>query len=498
MLLIPAENGFNKQQLPWVTFTLMALCIVAYISFQGNDAKVIQKALNHYQQQNLLALEKETFVRYAERYRPQFFYAIEDQAISEQELIQLIVFDKHFTERLKQQSNLSQSWQKKREHLNQLLEESSTHKYAFYPSEPSWFIAFSHMFMHGSIDHLIGNLIVLFLFGYNLELLLGKKKLLATYFISGLVAVAFFAMTTDDKFIPLVGASGAISGLMGGFAGYYGLKKIRYFFWIFVFFSYIRLPALLVLGYWLLKELLQSGNNDGVAYMAHFGGLVAGFLCVLLLKRQMAAKQESIDTSKVKSVVSTSDSFAHSVANTQTSPQIALKQKAKAAVKDLNFDLAKDYYYQLLNQEPHNAGYFRELFNLEKDQPKSRAFKALVENIVSKSQTNSSLERLADTAMAEVKAQLMDYRLLDVDILMGYCQQSLKRKNPLAIRSVVNFLIKVYPEHPALPDILLHFAFAMEQAGDWNTKHKVLSFLSSHYASTFAGREAQKELAANH
>ncbi len=503
MLLIPAENGFNKNNLPWLTFILIILNLLAFSILQGKDQKLYNQALYHYSQNELLAVEKPLFKSYSERYRSNIYQEMKSNNLSERELISIILFDKRFTNYIKEQ-NLGNDWLQKRIKVNDKIAKTSTYQYSYYPSEPSWFTALSHMFMHGDIYHLLGNMIFLFLFGYNLELVFGRLKMLFTYFASGLVAVVFFAYTSDDKFIPLVGASGAISGLMGGFAGYYGIKRIRYLFWIFVYFNYIRLPAFLVLIYWLLKELVQAPNNDGVAYMAHFGGLVAGVVIVLLLKIATSNTSKSQIDSARTSPANSGNNSAHSGTETliQTADQSNSRQqllnKAKQAVKDLEFDLAKDYYQQLISNEPSNASYYKALYSLEKDNPASSIYSELVSSIINRMNSNSSFEALADTALEDIKAHLGHFNAYQAETLMLYCQNCLKRKQPKLIRNVINHLIKHHKEHQELPNLLLHFAFAIEKTGDWNSKHKVLTYLSQNFTDSFAGQEAKRELEANH
>ncbi len=504
MILIPAENGFNKTNLPWLTFTLILLNILAFSLLQTNDHKLYREAVQIYDSNNLLVLEKPIFQNHAERHRPELYYQIKDGLISDQELRDIILFDKTFTQYLSNSQVVTSDWKSQRSEITEIIQDTSTYQYSYYPSEPSWFTALSHMFMHGDIFHLLGNMMFLFLFGYNLEVLLGRGKMLLAYFLSGLAAVTYFAYTTDDKFIPLVGASGAISGLMGGFAGFYGLKRIRYLIWIFVYFNYVRLPAILVLIYWLLNELIQASNDDGVAYMAHFGGLVAGFIFVFVMKllSKSSAKKKTVtpDLAGVSSnIASNSDvSLSNPKIGLEFIAHSELTQKARMAVKELDFDLAKDYYQQLINIEPNNSVHYQALYNLEKSNPQSRAYTELVKTLVENAKTNKSMEPLADTAIQDLKAHLGNFNPLPINTLINYCQSCLTRKKPKLIRSVINHLVKHASDSEELPNILLHFAFAIEKEGDWDTKHKVLTYLSKHCGSSFAGQEAQRELELNH
>ncbi len=153
----------------------------------------------------------------------------------------------------------------------------------------------SAMFMHGSIGHLIGNMLYLWVFGDNLEDKIGHRKYLFYYLLCGLIAsishVAFTAILGRDMFVPSLGASGAISGVLGGYLMLFPKNRISVLLLVFV----IRIPAFVALGLWIVWQL-YNGYNDvglaegtdagGVAYAAHVGGFIAGLILIrLFLKR---------------------------------------------------------------------------------------------------------------------------------------------------------------------------------------------------------------------
>jgi membrane associated rhomboid family serine protease len=136
------------------------------------------------------------------------------------------------------------------------------------------------MFMHGNFMHLFGNMLFLFIFGDNLENLLGHVRYAAFYLICGLAAgLAQFAMDTDSV-IPMLGASGAISGVLGGYILLFPQRRVRA-----IIFNFLtEVPAYVALGLWIGMQILQgyfaSAAEGGVAYAAHIGGFVAGLALV--------------------------------------------------------------------------------------------------------------------------------------------------------------------------------------------------------------------------
>ena len=144
--------------------------------------------------------------------------------------------------------------------------------------------AASSMFMHGSLMHLIGNMLYLIIFGDQIEDELGHFKFLVFYVVAGLVAVYVQVRSDPSSILPCVGASGAIAGVLGAYLVVHPLNRVRVLF----FNSFLDLPALLVLGFWGVLQILGQATapvgQGGVAYGAHLGGLVAGLVVGLYLR----------------------------------------------------------------------------------------------------------------------------------------------------------------------------------------------------------------------
>ena len=140
------------------------------------------------------------------------------------------------------------------------------------------------MFLHGSWMHLLGNMWFLWLFGNNIEDSMGRLRFVVFYLISGLAAAFGQIVTNPASIIPMVGASGAISGVMGAYLILYPRVKVYVLVPIFIFFTSIALPAWMMLGYWFLIQLasglLSAGEMGGVAFWAHVGGFVAGVMLI--------------------------------------------------------------------------------------------------------------------------------------------------------------------------------------------------------------------------
>lgn len=147
----------------------------------------------------------------------------------------------------------------------------------------------SSMFLHGSWMHLLGNMWFLWLFGNNVEDSMGRLRFIVFYLLTGLAAAFGQVFTNPSSVIPMVGASGAISGVMGAYLILYPRVKVYVLVPIVIFFTSLALPAWMMLGYWffiqLASGLLSSGEMGGVAFWAHIGGFVAGVALIKVFAR---------------------------------------------------------------------------------------------------------------------------------------------------------------------------------------------------------------------
>ena len=149
---------------------------------------------------------------------------------------------------------------------------------------PVWLTPFTAMFMHGGLLHLGGNMLFLWIFGNNVEDSMGPVKFLAFYLIGGLVALALQVAVSPDSAVPTIGASGAIAAVLGGYVLLYPRARVLTLILIVFFFTFVEIPAMLVLGFWFVEQILFSHFNlnggAGVAYYAHIGGFIFGLATI--------------------------------------------------------------------------------------------------------------------------------------------------------------------------------------------------------------------------
>ena len=145
---------------------------------------------------------------------------------------------------------------------------------------PVYFNFLSSMFMHGGFSHIFGNMLFLWVFGDNIENLLGHVRYAVFYLVCGFAAALAQIALGPDSVIPMLGASGAISGVLGGYLLLFPTRQVRAF--IFNFFTTV--PAYIALGIWIVYQIVVGyftpSGTGGVAYAAHIGGFLAGLLLV--------------------------------------------------------------------------------------------------------------------------------------------------------------------------------------------------------------------------
>jgi membrane associated rhomboid family serine protease len=155
---------------------------------------------------------------------------------------------------------------------------------------PAWATIVTSMFLHGSFMHLAGNMLYLWIFGDNIEDSMGHVRFLVFYVLCGTAAALAQGAIDPASEIPMIGASGAISGVLGGYILLHPAATVRVFIFLGFFFTVAYVPAWIVLGVWFLLQLVSaagvSAGEPGVAFMAHVGGFVAGFVLVSLFKRR--------------------------------------------------------------------------------------------------------------------------------------------------------------------------------------------------------------------
>src|SRR5919197_2957796 len=167
--------------------------------------------------------------------------------------------------------------------------------YGLVPAAFSWVAVFTSMFLHGGFMHVAGNMLYLWIFGDNVEDRMGHGRFLVFYLLCGVAAALAQTITAPDSVVPMVGASGAIAGVMGAYFVLYPRSRIVTLIPLFFFFQVVEVPAIRFLGIWFVMQFLSGvgsivtsvsgGSMGGIAFWAHVAGFVAGISGVVVFRR---------------------------------------------------------------------------------------------------------------------------------------------------------------------------------------------------------------------
>ncbi|WP_339516232.1 rhomboid family intramembrane serine protease [Pseudomonas sp. RL_15y_Pfl2_60] len=285
MLILPAEHPLDWKKPPVMTLLLIALNVLIYFGYQGGDSAREAKAVDSYLQAGLLSRERPLFVEsFSARHELSASETKQLERVRRSQMTRMVLYDLQFENSIHNNPDYlaDSNWQAQRSKVEQLRDQISSMRFGFIPARFSLEGLFGAMFLHGSFSHLAGNMLFLFIFGFALEIALGRWLYLGLYLTCG-VASHLLWWIMDPAWVTGVGASGAISGLMGMYLAVYGLRRINFFYWLGPLFGYFRAPALWILPVWMGKELYGLlMANDNTNYYAHLGGLGAGFLAIYL------------------------------------------------------------------------------------------------------------------------------------------------------------------------------------------------------------------------
>ena len=168
------------------------------------------------------------------------------------------------------------------------------------PAAFSWVAVLTSMFLHGGFLHFGGNMLYLWIFGDNVEDRMGHGRFLVFYLLCGVAAALAQTIMNPDSIIPMVGASGAIAGVMGAYFVLYPHSRVLTLLPLIIIWEVIEVPAIVLLGFWFLLQLFNAGaiaataSRGGVAFMAHVAGFVFGLGAVFLFRRRETARWDPV------------------------------------------------------------------------------------------------------------------------------------------------------------------------------------------------------------
>ncbi|WP_322852817.1 rhomboid family intramembrane serine protease [Tamilnaduibacter salinus] len=312
MLILPVERRIDWKRPPWVTLGLMLACLFVFFFWQSNDPRLIHTAMEEYLEADLVEVEAPVYETYLQRQinlegetdRVHELKAVRDAMASDNAhwLASRMLGDQAFYQYMLANQEViwsqqqREAWRSVRQPIQQeYISQLSSSRLGLVPAELSLVDLIAYQFLHGGMGHIIGNLVFLFILGFTVERALGPGRYLVAYLLCGAISGLVWSGFQWGAHTPLVGASGSISGLMGMYVAIFGLQRIRFFYFVGVYFDYFRAPALAMLPVWIGKEVYDYwfAGATGIAYLAHAGGLAGGAGLVWLFGRSVLQVRES-------------------------------------------------------------------------------------------------------------------------------------------------------------------------------------------------------------
>ena len=364
MLIIPLHRRITQQHFPLITAAIVLINVFVYFVLQ-DDGGQMEKAAHQYLDSGLAAIEYPIYRQQFEATEGAEQAAMLDQMVeSDPDLKMFLVeSDAAMQERIAAGTLIPpndprhEPWRTKRDEFESIRDSGFTQRYYLRYADPSWYQWLTSMFMHGSFGHLLGNMIFLVLLGLLVEPALKPGLFFGAYVATGLVAATASLLFHWGEPQGVLGASGAIAGLMGLYTVLFGRRRVKFFYWAFVYFDYVKAPAIVLLPAWLGWELLQLLVVDSnVAYEAHAAGIASGALIAFALTRHGKVDEDYLDQDEVQEIRSD------------------LLERAGEHLRALEVDTARRLLRELLEREPENFAARELMFKAARYQPASEDF----------------------------------------------------------------------------------------------------------------------------
>lgn len=377
MIVLPMENKLDWRHPPLVTMLLLLLNTFVFFASVGSDEEAMIQAFQVYTANDLLAEEAAAYRSFRESQG--------EQELPEDSQVNNLVFDLAFDAYLREHppATATDDWRQRRDQFEAARNEVSWIGYGLVPAQPSIVTLFTSMYLHGGVWHLFGNMVFLFVFGFSLERSLGWLSYIALYHLTGVVSGLACVLILSDSYVPGIGASGAVSGLMGAYIAVYRLRKIRFFYSFLIYFGEFRAPAFWVFPFWLAKELYGNFYGDqGISYWAHIGGLISG----VGLGLSLSLFTKRVDESYL-------DERAH------TEARVADKQRLDTLVDEFKYAQAKSLARRMLDENPtdtHTWSIFVSVLRANTNDPDYHRAVLRIVSLVPRTSQNPQLVELVE------------------------------------------------------------------------------------------------------
>ena len=474
MIIIPFDKKLDWKNPPVITLALIVINVLIFLLFQLYDDEKIQQASHYFYRSGLAEIElphfKQALLKQGDsefveqwqgsikqKHSPWFFYMETNKAF---------MADLQNDQIIKPTDSLYLKWRSKRSQLNEMFTNIITWNYSLKAGQPRLITFFSHMFLHANISHLIGNMIFLLAVGFIVELSMSRSLYLFSYLFTGVCSALFYIPSASESLIPSIGASGAIAGLMGMYAVLFNTRKVRFFYFIYVYFDYVKLPAIYLLVLWLgfqIYQQLEYSQYSNVNYLAHIGGLLSGALIAFVLL-------------KFRTKIINHD-YLNERAKEETFS--SLLEQANSYIHDLQFDDAVPIFAQLVAEKPDNRevlyGYYKtSKLNVNSDHH-HRAANAILSLTATDAATNLLVTDTFNDYFSTAKVNLT------ISLINNLIKRFIKNNAFQEADKLISIMLKHIDKFNSLPHYLWAIINKLVRSGQREKAMKYHQYLRSIY-----------------
>ncbi len=463
MLIIPVENRPDWRNPPLATLLLIVINVLVFFLYQGKDAQRLEQSYQWYEESGLLEREQQPFLAYLNRANPDLLEKFDPTGDNENSNPQQMAWqrdaqfqhaahDRAFARALHKELEGDPDWRANRTRFDELVSAVSSRAYAFHAAEARPVTWITSMFLHGSLMHLLGNMAFLFIFGFALEIAIGRGMFLLLYLCSGLGGTLLYWASVFGTDNSVVGASGAISGLMGMYIALYGMRKINFFYHVIFFAGQIRAPALIMFPVWVGYELLGARNaTSNVAHWAHTGGLLFGFVMLALWMR-VGLKVNRDYVEKID----------------HDAPFKASLKQIQELVVAMKLDAARQAAEALVKAHSRDTRAWRSWYEVVKISPTSRAYHQAVHTIF-KQAGNAARDPALQALIEEVAHDYIriggDAPAMTESVSLALAQRLGRVEHIKPLAFAAGRLLALQSRHEAMPRILQAASILSAKAG---------------------------------
>ncbi len=488
MIAVPITKKLSWRNPPFVTLAIILVNVFVFFVIQAQDDNFAIQSFRFYFESGLDDIEIPIYIEYLEKNRPDTWQQVKKADVDKDMSARARVyrdlnFDKDFLEQVRNEHIgphdilEKDRYQSLRQEFENLQKEIVSLEYGFRPANHRPATWFTTMFLHGGFGHLFGNMIFLWMIGALIEYGCRRWLFLIIYLLGGLAATGFFWLLNSESMVPLIGASGAIAGIMGASTVLYGLKRVRVFFSLGFYFNYLKFPAIVLLPFWILNEVFQmaSSPDSHVAYAAHLGGLMGG-AAMAVLARMIPGLLDLEGFEQVRE-----------------DPVKPLLERALEHMGKLEFTEARTLLLKADALQPENSAILKHLFTIDRQAPGSMEFhqtsKRLISTLCEHPQTHAEAYEIYKAYIGAARPPR-----LDAAMYLKLCRLFSEMGKLDDAQRLISVLVKNRPDIMELPSLLIKLAGQHARQGNQKAQQACLNCVCKQYPMSSEARLAREQM----